>query len=360
MANYRCAQVTMTWAGRRGDVMTKWIVVSLLVGFCGVSGCTSEPEEPVIDSTPELETSAGSILRVDPALDAIVPVDARIEKLHAGFAFTEGPVWVQQPSPHLLFSDVRGNAIYKWTPDGELTDFMNPVFDGEGPSVGSNGLTLDPDGRLILMEHGNRQVTRIESDGTHTVLVDRYEGKRLNSPNDGIYSADGWLYFTDPPYGLPQQDEDPAKELDFSGIYRLSPAGNLELLNREQTRPNGIAFSPDGSTLYVANSDAEHKVWMAYNVMDDGSLDSGRIFFDVTAETDPGSPDGLKVDQEGHVFATGPGGVWVLDPTGKHLGTIQPNEVPANVAWGNDGRTLYMTARTGLYRVALTTQGLMP
>ena len=339
---------------------TKWIAAGILVVAFAVGGCGSEPAETPDEMTPVPDTGAGSVSRVDPAIDAIVPADARIEKLHDGFVFTEGPVWVRQGGPYLLFSDVRDNAIYKWTPDGEVTDFLKPVFDGEGSSVGSNGLTLDAEGRLILMEHGNRQVTRIEPDGTHTVLADRYEGSRLNSPNDAAYKSDGWLYFTDPPYGLPQGDEDPAKELDFSGIYRLSPTGDLELLNREQSRPNGIAFSPDETTLYVANSDAARKVWMAYDVLEDGTLGSGRIFFDVTSETAPGSPDGLKVDHEGHVFATGPGGVWIFDPTGKHLGTIQPDEVPANVAWGDDGRTLYMTARTGLYRIALTTQGVMP
>ena len=340
--------------------MTKWIVVGVLVVAGGVAGCGSEPVEPAPEMIPVPDTGAGSISRVDPAIDAIVPVEARIEKLSDGFIFTEGPVWVRQGGPYLLFSDVRGNVIHKWTPDGELTDFMNPVFDGEGPSVGSNGLTLDSESRLILMEHGRRQVTRLEPDGTRTVLADRYDGKRLNSPNDGAYRSDGWLYFTDPPYGLPQQDEDPAKELEFSGIYRLGPDGDLELLSREQSRPNGIAFSPDQATLYVANSDSERKLWMAYDVLEDGTLGSGRVFFDVTSETAPGSPDGLKVDRAGHVFATGPGGVWIFDASGTHLGTIQPDEVPANVAWGDDGRTLYMTARTGLYRIALSSQGIMP
>ena len=293
--------------------MTRGIAVGVFVLACGFAASASEQVEPAAKTMPVTDAGAGSIVRNDPAIDALVPVGARIEKLHDGFVFIEGPVWVQQGEPYLLFSDVQGNVIHKWTPDGELSDFMNPVFEGGGPSAGSNGLTRDAEGRLIVMEHGRRQVTRIEADGTHTVLADRYDGKRLNSPNDAAYRSDGWLYFTDPPYGLPQQDEDPAKELEFSGIYRLGPDGELELLNRDQSRPNGIAFSPDETTLYVANSDAKRKVWMAYDVAD-----------------------------------------------GTHLGTIQPEEVPANVAWGDDGRTLYMTARTGLYRIVLSTQGMMP
>ena len=186
-----------------------------------------------------------------------------------------------------------------------------------------------------------------------------FEGGQLNSPNDAVYSSDGWLYFTDPPYGFAEQEESPLRELDVNGIYRLSPDGELELLYRDQTRPNGIALSPDETTLYVANSDASQKVWMAYDIGADG-VSNPRVFYDVTSEQAEGSPDGLKVDHAGNLFATGPGGVWVIAPDGTHLGTIQPDEVPANVGWGDDGRTLYMTARTGLYRVRLTTEGTIP
>ena len=327
-----------------------------------LAGCGSSQPEQTGETTPAPDTGAGSVLRVDAALDALVPADYRIEKLHGDFVFTEGPVWVKAGGPYLLFSDVPGNAIYKWTPDGQLSDFMNPVFEGEaeGRSVGSNGLTIDSEGRLIVCEHGNRRISRIEPDGTQTVLVDSYDGKRLNSPNDVAFKSDGWLYFTDPPYGLAKQDEDPTKELDFNGIFRLSPSGEIELLNTDQTRPNGIAFSPDEQTLYVANSDEAQKVWMAYDVQEDGTIANGRVFFDVTSETVEGLPDGLKVDTAGNVFATGPGGVWIFNPDGKHLGTIQPDEVPANAAWGDDGRTLYMTARTGLYRIGLSTEGVIP
>ncbi len=337
-------------------------VLVIVVGVVGVGSAScggSQPEQ--VAETPPPDPGAGSVLRVDPALDAIVPADYRIEKLSGGFVFTEGPVWVRDGS-YLLFSDLRGNAIHKWDPDEGLSTFMDPVFEGdsEGRSVGSNGLNIDPEGRLILCEHGNRRISRIEADGSLTVLVDSYQGNRLNSPNDSAFKSDGWLYFTDPPYGLAQLEDDPARELDFNGIYRLSPTGELELLERNQSRPNGIAFSPDEETLYVANSDGSNKVWMAYDVQEDGTLSNGRVFFDVNSETAGGAADGLKVDKAGNIFATGPGGVWIFDPTGKHLGTIQPDEVPANVAWGDEGRTLYMTARTGLYRIALTTEGAIP
>jgi gluconolactonase len=301
---------------------------------------------------------AGVILRVDPRLDALVPADARIEKLADGFVFTEGPVWIQGES-RLLFSDVRANTIYQWTEAEGASTFIDPVFEGDVTgrrSISSNGLTLDAEGRLIICEHGNRLISRLEADGTRTTLVDRYEGNRLNSPNDAVYSTDGWLYFTDPPYGLEGLEESPMRELDFNGIYRLSPDGELELLFADQTRPNGIALSPDERTLYVANSDANDKVWYAYDLGDDG-VSNPRVFYDVNDQTAPGAADGMTVDLAGHIFATGPGGVWIFAPDGTHLGTIQLDEVVANAGWGDDGRTLYMTASTGLYRIRLTTEG---
>lgn len=331
------------------------VLFALLLIACG--GGEPAPEA-------EADHGAGTVVKLDPALDAIVPADYKIEKLSGGFMFTEGPLWRTEGGPHLLFSDVRGNAIYKWDAgSGEVSDFRKPVFEGEyeeGRYIGSNGLTRDPQGRLIICEHGNRRVLRIEKDNAETVIAERYNGKRLNSPNDIVYKSDGWAYFTDPPYGLAGLDDDPAKELDFNGIYRLSPDGKLELLNDKQTRPNGLGFSPDEKTLYVANSDAALKVWMAYGVNDDGTLDEGRVFADATSETAEGLPDGLKLDKQRNLYLTGPGGVWIYNPEGKHLGSIQPEEVPANVAWGDDGKTLYMTARTGLYRIALNAEGTLP
>lgn len=304
-----------------------------------------------------------SILRADPAINRIVPPAAAIEKLAGGYTFTEGPVWTREGS--LLFSDIPNNVIHKWTPDGKVTVFRKPSgYDGTdapaGAFIGSNGLTLDRQGRLVICEHGNGRVTRLEKDGKLTVLAARYEGKRLNSPNDAVYKSDGSLYFTDPPYGLVKQDEDPKKELKFNGIYRLAE-GKLQLLSTELTRPNGLAFSPDEKYLYVANSDAKRKIWMRFEVTPDGTLTQGKVFFDVTARTEDGLPDGMKVDQQGNLYCTGPGGVWVFSPAGKHLGTIQPPEVPANCAWGDaDGKTLYMTARTGLYRIKLLIPGIRP
>lgn len=328
------------------------VFLSLALVSCG---------DPQSTQTAMSDSGAGTIVRVDPAVDTLIPVDARIEKLADNFAFTEGPVW-HRGLDHLMFSDLRSNAIHIWDVEGGLRTFMQPVFEGqsETASVGSNGLNIDSDGRLILMEHGNRRVSRRERDGSMTVLADNYQGRRLNSPNDSAYKSDGWLYFTDPPYGLAGLENDPARELDFNGIYRLSPDGQLLLLERNQTRPNGIAFSPDERTLYVANSDAANKVWMAYEVMDDGTLGTGRIFYDVNDQTEEGAADGMKVDVNGNLFATGPGGVWIFSPEGRHLGTIKPDEVPANVAWGDDGSTLYMTARTGLYRIRLSTSGRIP
>lgn len=307
--------------------------------------------------------SAGTVNKVSPELDRIVPSGAQIEKLAGGFKFTEGPVWIHEG--YLLFSDIPNNAINKWTPDGKVATFLKPSgYDGTdlpaGALVGSNGLTLDKQGRLIICQHGNRRLVRREKDGKITVLADRYEGKRLNSPNDAVYKSNGALYFTDPPYGLPKQDDDPAKGLKFNGVYRLA-GGKLQLLNQDMTRPNGLAFSPDEKLLYVANSDAKKKVWMRFEVKPDGTLANGKIFFDVTSQTAEGLPDGMKVDSRGNLYCTGPGGIWIFSPEGKHLGTIQPSEVPANCGWGDkDGKTLYMTARTGLYRIKLSIAGIRP
>ena len=330
----------------------------LSVAVVALAACQAPPEEEM-----PADQGAGMIQRASDALDAIVAPDATIEKLAGGMMFTEGPVWVKGNVPHLLFSDIPANIIYRWAEgDTEASVFYDRMYRGEPRDafLGSNGLILDREGRLLACEHGNRRISRMV-DGEWEVVVDNYEGKKLNSPNDAAWHPNGWLYFTDPPYGLVEQDDDPSKELDFNGIYRLNYAnGELELLNKEQTRPNGIGFSPDSMTAYVANSDAANKVWMAYDVNDQGRFENGRVFYDVTAVEDPGLPDGLKLDTNGNIYATGPGGVWILSPDGTHLGTIRPDEVPANVAWGDEGSTLYMTARTGLYRIKLLSTGPMP
>ena len=334
-----------------------------MIALAGMLACGGSEAPPQAGASDSADHGAGKVLRVDAALDALVPADYRIEKLAEGMVFTEGPLWVRNGG-YLLFSDVRGNAIYKWTPTEGATDFLKPVYQGDREGlIGPNGLTLDSKGNLMICEHGNRRISRLAlpKEGDPTVVVDNFEGKKLNSPNDLTYKSDGWLYFTDPPYGLAQQDDDPAKELDFNGVFRLSPdEKTLEVLIKDQTRPNGIGFSPDEKILYVGNSDPDKKHWMAYDVKEDGTVGNGRLFFDVTSDTSEGLPDGLKLDKQGNLFCTGPGGVWIFSPDGRHLGTIQPDEVPANVGWGDDGKSLYMTARTGLYRIRLTTEGPIP
>jgi gluconolactonase len=309
------------------------------------------------------QAGAGKVFRADPALDSIVPASATIEKLASGFAFSEGPVWMRDG--YLLFSDIPNNAIMKWSSDGKVSVFRDHSgYAGDDAPrralFGSNGLTLDKQGRLIVCEHGNARVTRLEKDGKLTVLAAKYDGKRLNSPNDAVYKSDGSLYFTDPPYGLLKEDADPKKELKVNGIYRLA-GGKLQLLRSDMTRPNGLGFSPDEKYLYVANSDVKRKLWMRFEVKPDGTLANGKVFFDVSNETADGLPDGLKIDRRGNLYGTGPGGIWVISPEGEHLGTIQPVEPPANCAWGDrDGKTLYMTARSGLYRIKLAIGGTLP
>ena len=308
--------------------------------------------------------NAGSIERLDPALDALVPANARVEQLADGFDWSEGPVW-RRSGGYLLFSDVPRNTIYRWREGEGLTVFLRPAGytapDPPGRELGSNGLTLDPQGRLVMADHGNRVVARLdESNYTKTTLADRYEGKRLNSPNDLVYRSNGDLYFTDPPYGLKGLQDDPAKELPFSGVYRRSAAGELTLLTQELRFPNGIALSPDERTLYVANSDPDRAIWMAYDVQPDGTVGRGRVLFDATPlvrQGRKGLPDGLRVDAKGNLFATGPGGVLVITPDGRHLGTIATPQATANCAFGDDGSTLYMTSHMRLLRVRLTTTG---
>lgn len=302
------------------------------------------------------------VVRRDAALDAIVPAELRVEKLAEGFRFIEGPLWV---GDGLLFSDPNHNTIYKWMPDASLSLFRDRSgYQGTDVAAygqpGSNGLTLDPEGRLTICEHGNRRVSRIEKDGTETLLADRWDGKRLNSPNDLVYRSDGTLYFSDPPFGLPMFHTDPRKELAFEGVFSLH-RGRLQLVSHDFTGPNGLALSPDEKYLYVCNWDEKKKVVMRYEARPDGSLGKGELFFDMTSAPGAEALDGLKVDRKGNVYVSGPGGLWILSSTGKHLGTIELPELAANFAWGDaDGRTLYMTARTGLYRMRLQIPGVRP
>jgi len=306
------------------------------------------------------------IIRKDPALDTIVPPNPKIFKLAEGFKFTEGPVWDRRGG-YLLFSDPNSNTIYKYSPDGNgtLTVFREKSgYEGaditEYGQPGSNGLTFDREGRLTINQHGNRRVARLESDGTLIVLADKFEGKRLNSPNDLVYRSDGTLYFTDPPFGLPKFFSDPRKELPFSGVFAAKD-GKIQLVSTDLTGPNGLAFSPDEKFFYVDNWDDHKKVVMRYEVQPDGSLKNGKLFFDMTSAGTEDALDGLKVDKAGNLYVSGPGGLWILSPQGKHLGTIIAPKHPHNFAWGDaDGKTLYLCARSGLYRMKLNIEGIRP
>jgi gluconolactonase len=304
------------------------------------------------------------VIRKDPELDAILTPGTKIEKLAAGFLFTEGPVWDREGG-YLLFSDPNNNLIYRWTPDEDVSVYRTHsgytgTNIGEYGQPGSNGLTLDKQGRLTINEHGNRRVTRLEKNGVLTVLADRYEGKRLNSPNDLVYRSDGALYFTDPPFGLPKFFDDPKKELPFSGVFCLIN-GKLKLVSTDFSGPNGLAFSPDEKYLYVDNWDLKKKTVIRYEVQPDGSLLNGKVFFDATDEPGEDAWDGMKVDQLGNLYLSGPGGLWIVSPAGKHLGTIIGPEHPHNMAWGDeDGKTLYLCAQTGLYRIRFNVPGIRP
>jgi len=301
----------------------------------------------------------GQIVRLDPSLDAIVPKDARIEKLATGFDFIEGPVW---SDGGLLFSDPNQNLIYRYEPEGRLS--VVRVKSGYAGvdleryhQPGSNGLAVDSRGRLTIDQHGQRRVVRIEPTGAVTVLADRYQGKRLNSPNDLVYRSDDSLYFTDPPFGLPGVYDDSSKELDFSGVFRASH-GSVQLLTKELKGPNGIAFSPDEHFLYVGNWDVQRKVVMRYPLQPDGTLGKGTTFYDVTATSGEQAIDGIKVDLQGNLYVSGPGGVHVVSAAGKALGRLVVDEQPANFAWGDaDGRGLYLAAHSSLYRIRLNVAG---
>jgi len=304
------------------------------------------------------------VTRLDPAIDEIIGPNPKIFKLAEGFQFTEGPVWVRKGG-YLLFSDPNANTQYKYTKDGDLSIFRKPSgYSGADIAAygqpGSNGLTLDREGRLTINEHGNRRVTRIEKDGALTILADRYEGRRLNSPNDLVYRSDGTLYFTDPPFGLPRFFDDPRKELPYSGVFSLHN-GKLQLVTKDLTGPNGIAFSPDEKYLYVTNWDEKKKVIMRYESQPDGTVSNGIIFFDMTSEPGEDALDGMKVDQRGNLYVSGPGGLWIISAEGRHLGTVIVPKHPHNMAWGDDdGRTLYICARSGLYKMRLNIPGIRP
>ena len=314
--------------------------------------------------------------RMDPGFDAIVPANATVERVATGFTWVEGPVWIS--AGYLLFAEITSNSIRKVTPDGTVSIFLQPSgYKGAAPyggkEPGSNGMTLDAKGRLTVAGHAQRDIYRFESldpKAQITVLADSYQGKKLNSPNDLVYAKDGSLYFTDPPYGLPTQDDkDPIKELQVNGVYRIpralqqkpgaAPARDqLQLVSKDLPRPNGIAFSPDQKYLYVDNSGSQ-KIWMRYQVQENGSLTNGKVFYDASSDKRPGGPDGMKVDSLGNVYSTGPGGIWIFSPEGKPLGVILIPERTANLNWaGSDRKTLYITASSSIYRITLKIPGI--
>ncbi len=308
--------------------------------------------------------TTGKVVRLENSINELLPPDARIELLATGFEWSEGPLWVQDADGgYLLFSDIPRNSVMKWKEGAGISLFMKPSgYTGVadyGREPGSNGLALDLQGRIIFCEHGDRRISRLEKEGGKKTLVDSYRGKRLNSPNDAAVKSNGDIYFTDPPYGLPKGHRDPRRELDFCGVFRLSTSGKLTLLTKEMTRPNGIAFSPDEKVLYVAQSDSTNPIIKAFPVKSDGTLGSGKVLYDFRTlmRKYPGGPDGLKVDKGGNLFATGPGGVYVITPEGKLLGRIHTGKRTANCAWGNDGSVLYITADDYLCRIKTKTKG---
>jgi gluconolactonase len=315
-------------------------------------------------STACAQETLGEIERLDPAFDRLVAPDAVIEVLAEGFDWSEGPVWVpEKDGGYLLFSDIPKNSVYKWQEGKGISLFLHPSgFTGPssyGGEPGCNGLVLDSQGRLVSCEHGDRRVSVLTKGGGKRTLVDNYQGKRLNSPNDAVYKSNGDLYFTDPPYGLPKQMNDPRRELDFCGVYRLAADGTLTLLTKELTRPNGLGFSPDEKTLYVAQSDPKAAIWMAYPVAEDGTLKEGRVLRDATewVSQRPGLPDGMDIDSQGNLWATGPGGVLVMRPDGKLLGRLNTGQRTANCTFGADGKTLFITADSYLCRVRTLVSG---
>ena len=335
--------------------------IAILMSATFIAVLTHAPTSWAQESQSYLTT--GKVVRFDGRIDDLIPRSARIELLASGFDWSEGPLWIRESGGgYLIFSDIPRNSVMKWKEGAGISLFMKPSgytgITDYGREPGSNGITLDRQGRLIFCEHGDRRVSRLEKDGGKRTLVDSFKGKRLNSPNDAVVRSNGDLYFTDPPYGLPQRFEDPRRELAFCGVFRLSVVGELSLLTKDMTRPNGIAFSPDEKVLYVAQSDPQNPVVMAFPVKTNGTIDTGAVFYDFKnlAEEHPGLPDGLKVDKDGNLFTTGPGGVYVITSRGELLGRIHTGKATANCAWGDDGSVLYVTADDSLCRIRTTTK----
>lgn len=332
--------------------------VVFIIVFAFLFGCNSKQRKNENDSNefkPFIE-------QISPELVDIIDVSATVEIIAEGFDWTEGPLWVDGVG--LLFSDIPPNKIYQWTAERGTKPYLNHSgYTGNDPregEKGSNGLLLDNNGNLVLCQHGDRRLARMNAPlddpkPDYTTIIDKYTDKKFNSPNDACYSKNGDLYFTDPPYGLEKGINDPLKELSFQGVYRYSPSGELHLLTKELSRPNGIALSPDEKTLYVANSDPSRAIWMAYSLNHEGMIESKKVFHEATdlVGKEKGLPDGLKVDTNGNVFASGPGGVWIFNDAGKVLGKIKTGQATSNCAFGESGKELFITADMYVMRVKL-------
>ncbi|MGI9532246.1 SMP-30/gluconolactonase/LRE family protein [Lutimonas sp.] len=338
----------------------KKIIPSLFIILLLTFSC-NEKVKNELPSVNYLES--GSIEVLDDELRSLLNPENGLEILAEGHHWTEGPLWIEEQKM-LLYNDIPRNSVFSWNDSLGVQLYLSPSgFSGEnfaGSEPGANGLLLDPEGNLILCQHGNRQLAKMDSPltdpkATFVPLVQLFDGKRLNSPNDAVYDSKGNLYFTDHPYGLPKQMQDSSKALEFQGVYMLEKEGELHILDAALSRPNGIAFSPDEKVLYVANSDPDHAIWMAYDMDDDGGILSKHLFFDVTELTskEKGLPDGLKINKDGYIFATGPGGVFVFNPTGKHIGQIRTGQATSNVAFDAEEQTLFITADSYVLRLKL-------
>jgi gluconolactonase len=317
--------------------------------------------------TPPPQNTERKIERLDPALDRLIAPDAKIEVLGEGYDWSEGPVWVKSGG-FLLFSDIPQNVIYRWKQGEGAKPYLKPAGYTSGPprggEIGSNGLTIDGSGHLVMCQHGDRRIAQMDAPVSapqpkYITLADKYDGKRFNSPNDLVFKSNGDVYFTDPAYGMEKQWDDPKRELPYAGVFRRSRSGDVTLLTKDMTRPNGLAFSPDEKLLYIAQSDPDAAIWRVFDVKPDGTIANSRVLLDVTSMTKSrqGLPDGMKIDSDGNLFATGPGGVLVITPQGKHLGTIVTGQATSNVAFGDDGHSLYITADMYLMRVRLRAKG---
>lgn len=329
------------------------VFVILLFG----AACTATKDQP--------EQSYGTIERTDEAINTLIGQDAKVELLDTGYTWSEGPLWIESKKL-LLFTDVPNNVIHKWTAENGVEVFLTPAgYTGTAPTEsrepGANGLTLDTHGNLIVCQHGDRRVSRYDGgfdkpEPKFTTIADNYEGKRLNSPNDVVVRSNGDIFFTDPPYGFKQLDSDPAKEIPYNGVYKVSADGKVTLLVDSLTKPNGIALTPDEKTLIVANSDPEKAIWYAFDIGENDSLTNARIFYDATSlvnDENKGLPDGFKIDKNGNVFASGPGGIWIFDKSGKVLGKVRLPNPTANCELADDDKTLFITSNMNLLRLKL-------